>query len=90
MSQIRLRKTNKTIKLVNRRENIRLKKEENTISLKRTGGVGPKGDTGVSTFVRVHHQTNPSVARPDAYFVEWVGSVPPLNATTEDTWIDTA
>lgn len=49
-----------------------------------------KGDTGVSTFVRVHHNTDPNVARPSALYVEWVGSVAPNNATTEDTWIDTS
>lgn len=49
---------------------------------------GEKGDTGVSTFVRVHHATNPNVPRPSAFYVEWVGSVAPLNATVEDTWID--
>jgi hypothetical protein len=49
---------------------------------------GDKGDTGVSTFVRVHHATNPNISRPDAQFVEWVGSVAPSNATVEDTWID--
>lgn len=54
------------------------------------GPQGPKGDTGESTFVRVHHGSNPNVPRPDAVYVEWVGSVAPLNATTEDTWIDTA
>lgn len=48
---------------------------------------GEKGDTGVSTFVRVHHASNPNIARPDAQFVEWVGTIAPLNATIEDTWI---
>ena len=48
-----------------------------------------KGDTGVSTFVRVHHGSDPNVARPSALYVEWVGSVAPNNATTEDTWIAT-
>ena len=52
------------------------------------GEKGDKGDTGVSTFVRVHHGSDPNVARPDALFVEWVGSVAPNNATTEDTWVD--
>lgn len=51
---------------------------------------GDKGDTGVSTFVREHHAADDSVARPSALYVEWVGSVEPLNATEEDTWIDTA
>ncbi len=48
---------------------------------------GDKGDTGYSTFVRVHHGDDNSIARPDALYVEWVGSVAPLNATVEDTWI---
>lgn len=51
------------------------------------GDKGDKGDTGVSTFVRVHHGSDPNVARAGALYVEWVGSVAPLNATTEDTWI---
>lgn len=54
------------------------------------GEKGDKGDTGVSTFVRVHHGTNANVVRPDSFFVEWVGSVPPTNGTVEDTWINTA
>ncbi len=54
------------------------------------GDKGDKGDTGVSTFVRVHHGSNPNILRPNAFFVEWVGSVPPVNGTVEDTWIDTA
>jgi hypothetical protein len=54
------------------------------------GDKGDKGDTGVSTFVRVHHGSNPNMLRPNAFFVEWVGTVPPLNGSTEDTWIDTA
>ena len=54
------------------------------------GKKGDKGDTGVSTFVRVHHGSNPNIPRPDSFFVEWVGSVPPNNGTVEDTWINTA
>ncbi len=54
------------------------------------GDKGDQGETGVSTFVRVHHGSNPNILRPNAYFVEWVGSVAPLNGTVEDTWIDTA
>lgn len=53
------------------------------------GPQGPQGDTGVSTFVRVHHGANANVPRPVAVYVEWVGSVAPLNATIEDTWIQT-
>lgn len=49
-----------------------------------------KGDTGVSTFVRVHHGNNPGIPRPSAVYVEWVGTVAPSNGTVLDTWIDTA
>lgn len=49
---------------------------------------GEKGDTGISTFVRVHHEANPNIIRPNALYVEWVGTVAPTNATVEDTWID--
>lgn len=51
------------------------------------GDKGDKGDTGVSTFNRAHHGSNANFPRPDAVYVEWVGSVAPLNATTEDTWV---
>lgn len=93
IAEIRLNKRNKTIKIVNRKNNLRL-----THTGKRgpqgiegpEGPEGPQGPTGVSTFVRVHHGSDPDVARPDALYVEWVGSVAPNNATTEDTWIDTA
>lgn len=54
------------------------------------GEIGPQGPTGESTFVRVHHGSDPNVPRPSALYVEWVGSVAPNNATVEDTWIDTA
>lgn len=84
MPEIRLNKKNKTVKVVNRNNSLRLQHTG------KTGLKGDKGDTGESTFVRVHHGSNASVARPDAVFVEWVGSVAPLNATTEDTWIDIA
>lgn len=93
MPEIRLDKKTKTIKIVNRRDNIRLKHDRDVVNLKHTGKTGPQGPqgpTGVSTFVRVHHGTDPNVERPVAVFVEWVGSVVPLNATDEDTWIDTA
>lgn len=90
MPTIRLNKQDKTIKIVYRKDNIRLKREESNVSLHHSGRVGPTGDTGISTFVRVHHQTNANVARPNALFVEWVGSVAPINATTEDTWVDTS
>lgn len=92
IAEIRLNKRNKTIKIVNRKNNIRL-----THTGKRgpegpqgpTGPVGPQGPTGVSTFVRVHHGSDPDVARPSAVYVEWVGSVAPNNATEEDTWVNT-
>lgn len=105
MITIRLSKKNKTIKIVNRRDTLRLQRPEKTINvvnhkenlrLSHTGKTGPQGETGaqgetgVSTFVRIHHGSNPSIARSLAQFVEWVGSVAPLNATTQDTWIDTA
>ncbi len=54
------------------------------------GDKGDVGDTGVSTFVRIHHGNDPNVARPNALYVEWVGTVAPINGTTEDTWVDTA
>jgi hypothetical protein len=76
-TRIVLDKRTKTIKVVNRRSNIRLV---------HSGKVGP---TGVSTFVRAHHHADANYARPNAVFVEWLGSVAPLNATTEDTWIQT-
>lgn len=53
------------------------------------GQKGVKGDTGTSTMVRTIHGADPTVARPDALYVEWVGSVAPNNATIEDTWIHT-
>lgn len=74
MWEIRLNKRTKTIKVVNRKNNIRLQHT---------------GKTGYSTFVRAHHKTNSDYPRPNAIFVEWVGSVPPTHATTEDTWIKT-
>ena len=95
IAEIRLNKRTKTIKVVNRKNNLRL---QHTGKTGPQGGQGVKGDkgdqgvqgdTGVSTFVRVHHGTDPNVARPSALYVEWVGSVAPLNATTEDTWIKT-
>lgn len=46
MATIRLSKQNKTIKVVNRRETIRLSQDQNEITLKHTGKVGPQGETG--------------------------------------------
>lgn len=95
IAEIRLNKRNKTIKIVNRRNSIRLTHtgKRGPEGLKGDkgdkGDQGDKGDTGVSTFVRVHHGTDPSIDRPDALYVEWVGSVAPNNATSQDTWIDT-
>jgi hypothetical protein len=92
MATIRLNKQNKTIKVVNRKDNINL---QHTGHIGPTGDPGPQGPqgptgaTGVSTFVRVHHSANPNVARPSALYVEWVGTQAPNNGTTEDTWIDT-
>ncbi len=91
IAEIRLNKRNKTIKIVNRKNNIRLSHTGKRGPIGPASTVpGPPGPTGVSTFVRVHHGSDPDVARPNALYVEWVGSVAPLNATTEDTWIDTA
>lgn len=93
ITEIRLNKRNKTIKIVNRKNNIRLTHTGKTGPVGPEGPegpIGPTGPTGVSTFVRVHHGSNPNVARPSAVYVEWVGSVAPNNATVEDTWIDTA
>lgn len=92
IAEIRLNKRTKTIKVVNRRNNIRLthtgkRGPEGPVGPE--GPMGPQGPTGVSTFVRVHHGSDPDVVRPSAVYVEWVGSVAPNNATTEDTWIDT-
>lgn len=105
IASVRLNKQTKTIKVVNRRNNIRLSHiRENNLRLQHTGQRGPQGiqgvkgdkgdkgdqgETGVSTFVRAHHAANAAMSRPLAQFVEWVGSVAPLNATTEDTWIHT-
>lgn len=98
MYTIRLSKKNKTIKVVNRRNNLRLQRIKESLRLRHTGRTGPRGPagptgptgpTGVSTFVRSHHGADPNVARPLAVFVEWVGSIAPLNATAEDTWIHT-
>ena len=109
MYTIRLNRKNKTIRIINKDNKLRLTKDINTIKvvnrkknikLQHTGKMGPAstvpgpqgpaGPTGVSTFVRVHHGSDPDVARPSAVYVEWVGSIAPNNATVEDTWIDTA
>lgn len=161
IAEIRLNKRNKTIKVVNRKQNLRLQHTGRTGPQGSPGDQGPQGDqglqglpgdngqgflwqgpwndgqayqpqgspgmadvvshngstyvaimennighepgveagwedwwavlaaAGLSTFVRVHHGSDPDVPRPDALYVEWVGSVAPNNATIEDTWIDT-
>lgn len=92
IAEIRLNKRTKTIKVVNRKKNLRLTHSGKTGPEGPTGPIGPEGPqgpTGVSTFVRVHHGSDPDVPRPSAVYVEWVGSVAPNNATEEDTWIDT-
>ena len=90
IAEIRLNKRSKTIKIVNRKNSIRLSHTGKRGPVGPASTVpGPPGPTGVSTFVRVHHGSDPDVARPDALYVEWVGSVAPNNATEEDTWIDT-
>lgn len=48
MTTIRLSKSNKTIKIVNRKDNIRLTKDQNKITLDHTGKVGPIGNTGAT------------------------------------------
>lgn len=48
IANIRLDKKTKTIKVVNRRYNVRLKKDEKRISLKHTGRVGPQGPVGAT------------------------------------------
>lgn len=100
-----LNRRNKTIQVRRPNHKIRLGITRRRINLKHSGlrgpqGVegpmgpegptGPQGPTGVSTFVRVHHGSDPNVARPSALYVEWVGTVAPTNGTAEDTWIDTA
>lgn len=90
MYTIRLNSRNKTIKVVNRRKNLRLQHTGKTGPASTVPGPpGPPGPTGVSTFVRAHHDSDSSYARPNALYVEWVGSVEPNNATTEDTWVKT-
>jgi hypothetical protein len=98
MATIRLSKQNKTIKIVYRKDNVRLKREEANVNLTHSGKRGPKGDkgdmgdagsTGVSTMMRAKHDADPNYARPDALYVEWMGSVAPNNGTTMDTWIVT-
>lgn len=89
---LRLQRPDKTINIVNQKENLRLQHTGKTGPQGPEGEQGPQGlqgPTGVSTFVRSHHSADPNVARPSALYVEWVGSVAPLNATTEDTWIHT-
>lgn len=133
MPGIRLNKQTKTIKVVNRRANVKLQKAaQANLRLQHTGKIGPagtvqvgavttlapgeqarivntgtlqqavlefflpkgdkgdKGDTGHSTFNRAHHGSDPNFARPNALYVEWVGSVAPANATVEDTWVEVA
>lgn len=90
IAEIRLNKRSKTIKIVNRKNSIRLSHTGKRGPVGPASTVpGPPGPTGVSTFVRVHHGSDPDVERPNALYVEWVGSVAPNNATEEDTWIDT-
>lgn len=83
MVTIRLDKKSKTIKVVNRRKTIKLTNPSSSVSLKHTGKTNPL------TFTRVHHGSDPNVARPNVLYVEWVGSVAPNNATVEDTWVQT-
>lgn len=90
IAEIRLNKRTKSIKIVNRKSNLRLLHTGKTGPASTVPGPeGPAGPTGVSTFVRALHGSNANTARPNALYVEWVGSVAPLNATTSDTWIHT-
>lgn len=99
---IKLNRRDHSIRVQRTNNNIRLNIVRKKISLKHSGlrgrdgtkgdkgdkgDQGDKGDTGISTFVRVHHGAVNSVSRPDALYVEWVGSVAPLFATEQDTWI---
>ncbi len=86
IAEIRLNKRTKTIKVVNRRKNLRL--QHTGKPGPPSNEPGPPGPIGKSTFVRAHHGADSGFARPNAVYVEWVGSVAPINATTEDTWID--
>ena len=91
MPDIRLSNTNRNIRAMGKNYKISLKHSGQrgpTGEQGPQGPEGPQGPTGVSTFVRVHHGTDPNIPRPDALYVEWVGSVAPVNATVEDTWID--
>jgi hypothetical protein len=48
------------------------------------GGGGPSANTKGFVF----HGADPDVARPTGFTsVEWMGSVPPANAVTYDTWV---
>ena len=93
MPRIILNKQNHTIKVINRKANVKLYRRVNKVSLIQTGrrgpqGIeGPRGITGYSNMTRVKHDDNPNVARPDSIYVEWMGNVAPNNATTVDTWI---
>lgn len=53
---------------------------------------GPPGAVDVDVAKGfVNHGDDPDVARPPLYAsVEWVGSVAPVNAQENDTWIDTS
>lgn len=46
MAQVRLKKENKTIKVVNRKDTIRLKQVEENIKLQHVGKPGPAGEPG--------------------------------------------
>lgn len=46
--------------------------------------MGLPGPTGNPGIVKVNHGSNPSMARPAATIVYWVGTVQPLNAHPDD------
>jgi hypothetical protein len=49
-----------------------------------TGPAGPAGADGATGLVKVTHGANPSIARPTAPLVYWVGTVQPTNALADD------
>jgi hypothetical protein len=80
MSQrIVLNSREQSIKVVNRTRTIRLQHNAK----------GDKGSTGYSTMVREMHGSDATRTRPNAIYVEWMGSVAPLNAAEVDTWVAT-
>lgn len=48
------------------------------------GPVGPTGPPGVTGLVKVTHNADPNLPRPDAPLVYWVGTVQPIHADPDD------